>query len=337
MKSIRVPFVLFVTLGAAPSFAQSYIAREVSAGGFANAIAGGIVGGSFGNHAYLWSEIGSTDLHPAGSTFSAIYGRSGNLSVGYAGTAALSNGPVMWLGATASSLPVAFAYVAGRAVATDGIQIVGYGTEGNPERGAGAQHVLLWDVQTSNVIDLGKNMLVSGVGGGQQAGARLGSNGSTAGYWRGAANTFTDLHPRGADVSVATGTDGSVQVGYYGVDVRVRVEAKPRDIRFYSAGTWTGTAASFTYLPSPYRHSFALGIQGDTIVGYGNTSDAIGFPKESHAVAWIGSERAYVDLHALLPAEMVTSRANAVDEQGNIVGYGVTNGGQVKSFIWVRQ
>lgn len=337
MKSTRISSVLIVTLGAAAGFAQSYIAQEVSSGGFANAISGGVVGGSLGNHAALWGAAGFSDLHPAGAAFSAIYGRSGDLSVGYAGTAALANGPVMWQGTAASSLPVPFSYVAGRAVATDGIQIVGYGTEGNPERGAGAQHVLLWNLQTSNVVDLGKNMLVSGVGGGQQAGARLGSNGATAGYWRGTANSFTDLHPRGADVSVATGTDGTVQVGYYGVDVRVRVEAKPRDIRFYSAITWTGTAASFSYLPSPYRHSFALGIQGDTIVGYGNLSDAVGFPKESHAVAWVGSERAYVDLHALLPAGMLTSRATAVDEQGNITGYGVTSNGLVKSFVWIRQ
>ena len=336
MKSTRITSILIISTIAAISQAQTYVAQEVSTGGFANDISGGIVGGSFANHAVLWNGTNMVDIHPSGSSFSAVLGRSGNLSVGYAGTGALAQNAVLWNGTVPSTLPIPFAYVSARGIGTDGVQIVGYGTEGNPERGAGAQHALLWDVLTGSVVDLGKNMQINGVGGGQQAGGRFGSKGVTAGFWSGSGNTFVSLHPSFADVSVACGANGTIQVGYYGVDIRVRNEARPRDIRFYSAGYWTGTAASFNYLPSAYRHSFALGIKGDTIVGYGNTSDAIGTPKDSHAVAWIGEAHDYVDLHAMLPADMRTSRATGVDELGNIVGYGVTNAGLVKSFVWVR-
>lgn len=319
------------------SLSHRYVVREVSAGGFANTISGGVIGGSVGNHGVLWTGQGLVDLNPANATFSAVYGRNGSLSVGYAGTASLAQWPVLWQGATPTTLPVPFSFVAGRAVATDGTQIVGSATEGDPERGVGATHAMLWDLNTGAAIDLGKDNTVTGVGGGVQVGTALGSKGSTAAMWRGTANSFVDLHVPAYDVSVATDTDGTLQVGYLGVDVRVRNEAKPRDIRFYSAGYWTGSAASFVYLPSTYRHSFALAIESDTIAGYGNTTDAIGTPKESHAIAWVGVNHEFVDLHALLPTTMRTSRAASVDESGNVVGWGVDTAGVVHSYVWLRQ
>jgi hypothetical protein len=311
MNCTRIAFVLVAALATAVghaqtivAHAQTYAAREVSSGGFANAISFGVAGGSFGNHAALWTGAGLVDVHPAGSNFSAI------------------------------SVP--FAYVTGRAVATDGDQIVGYAAEGDPERGLGASHAMLWDVDTGSAVELGKDVSVFGVGGGAQVGTTTGSRGPNAALWRGTANSFVDLHVAGYDSSVASGTNGLIQVGYVGIDIRVRNEARPRDIRFYTAGVWSGTASSFTSLPSSYRHSFALGIKGDTIVGYGDTTDAIGTPKESHAVAWVGPTYEYVDLHALLPADMRTSRATGVDELGNVVGYGVTTAGVVRSYVWIR-
>jgi hypothetical protein len=308
----------------------------ISTGGFANAVSIGVVGGRVGNHAVLWSNGQALDVHPAAYTFSAISGRRDGLSVGYAGTPSTAQAAIVWRGTLASTLPVPFDSVTGRAVATDGVQIVGYANEGDPERTIGDVHALLWNAATGEVTDLGRDRTLYGVGGGVQVGITTGSNGSTAALWRGTPNSFVNLHVQGQDVSVATATNGPIQVGYVGLDVRVRHEGRPRNIRFYSAGLWTGTAASFTYLPSPYRHSFALAItgDGDTIVGYGNTTDAIGTPRDSHAVAWVGPNHTVVDLHALLPADMRTSLATAVDEQGNIVGYGVTTDGTVRSYIW---
>lgn len=337
MKLNRLPAILVAAIAVTAVQAQSYVAQEVTTGGYANAISNGVVGGIQGNRAVIWNATGVLELHPAGASFSGVMGRSGDVSVGYAGTASLAQWAVVWNGTAATTLATPFVSVASRALATDGIQAVGYGTEGDPERGVGPQHALLWNLATGSAVDLGKNAYVYGVGGGQQAGAKIGSKGTTAGFWRGTANSYTDLHIRGANVSIASDTDGVNQVGYYGVDIRVRNEAKPRDIRFYSAGYWTGSAASFNYLPNPYRHSFATAIQGDTIVGYGNTSDPIGTPIDSHAGAWVGPNHDWVDLHALLPADMRTSRATDVDEDGNIVGYGVTTSGVLRSFVWLRQ
>lgn len=335
--NIRIPSILVASLVVTAVQAQSYVAQEVSTGGYANAISNGVVGGIQTNRAALWTATGFVDLHPAGTSFSGVMGRRGDVSVGYAGTGTMAQWAVVWNGTAATTLATPFVSVAGRALATDGVQAVGYGTEGDPETGFGPQHALLWNLSTGGVVDLGKKAYVYGVGGGQQAGAKIGSKGTTAGYWRGTSNSYTDLHLRGTDVSVASDTNGVNQVGYVAIDVRVRNEARPRDIRFYSAGFWTGSAASFNYLPNPYRHSFALAIEGDTIVGYGNTTDAIGTPQDSHAGAWVGPNHDWVDLHALLPADMRTSRAMDVDEDGNIVGYGVTTSGVLRSFVWLRQ
>lgn len=332
--TVALSAAILAALAASFTEAPSITARQLPGAGYANTVSGGIVAGSLSNHATLWSKSRALDVHPAGFAFSGINSREGSLSVGYGGTSALGQVPIAWRDAQAEPLPVPFEHVYGRATATDGVQIVGSASETDPERGVGAAHALLWDLPTGNVIDLGADAAVAGVGGGVQVGWQNGSQGPTAALWRNSRNSCVDLHVQGQDASVASDTDGSIQVGYVGVDIRVRNEARPRDIRFYSAGFWTGTPDSFTYLPSPYRHSFAVAIGAGSIVGYGNTTDAIGTPRDSHAVAWVGPEHTFVDLHALLPGAMRTSRATDIDASGNIVGYGVTDSGVLRSYIW---
>lgn len=336
---MRLPLAtaLAATFAAAVAAVPAPLVRLISTGGYANTISAGVAGGSQNGRAVLWTGARTTDVHPAGFTFSAINGRVGTLSVGLAGTDALSQSPILWRSAAPEALPVPFTFVTGRALATDGVQAVGVANETDAERTIGAAHALVWDLPTGEVIDLGAGATLAGVGGGVQVGWQDGSRGPTAALWRGARNTVVDLHVTGMDSSVACDTDGVIQVGYTGLDVRVRQEGRPRDIRFYSAGYWTGAADSFTNLSSPYRHSFATALNGSTIVGYGNTTDAIGTPRDSHAVAWVGPEREYVDLHALLPADMRTSRATDVDASGNIVGYGVTTTGVVRSYVWLAR
>jgi hypothetical protein len=325
---------LAATVAAGLAAVPVYFARPIATGTYVTSISNGIAAGSRGNHAVIWNSGRPLDVHPAGFSFSAINSRAGNLSAGYAGIASLSQTPMIWEGNVAHPLSVPFDYVTGHAEATDGVQAVGFATETDPERGIGSSHALVWNLATGDVIDLGNNATLTGVGGGVQVGWQTGSRGSNAALWRGESNSFVDLHVASQDSSMATDTDGVIEVGYVGVDIRVRHEGRPRDIRFYSAGYWSGTAESFTYLPSAYRHSFALAVGGDTIVGYGNTTDAIGFPRESRAVAWIGPEHTFVDLHALLPADMRTSIASDVDETGNIVGYGVTTTGVLRAYTW---
>ncbi len=329
--------LLAVSLAATFAAVPAPVARRLSTGGLANAISSGTAGGSLNGHAVLWTNFRPIDLHPEGFTTSIINGRDGTLSVGSARLDTQPQVALLWRGTTAEALPVPFDFASAQAAAIDGLQVVGSANETDAERGFGAAHPLLWDLATGEVTDLGHAATLTGVGGGTQVGWQDGSRGSNALLWHGTANSSVDLHVAGMDSSMACDTDGTIQVGYTGIDVRVRNEGRPRDIRFYSAGYWTGTADSFTYLSSPYRHSFALALAGDTIVGYGNTTDAIGTPRDSHAVAWIGPDHAYVDLHALLPSDMRTSVAADVDEAGNIVGYGVTTSGVVRSYIWVAR
>lgn len=334
MLKIRISLLAVSALISTCAMAQTYVAQEIATNGLVYAISNGVAGGYQGtpSHATLVGPSGALDVHPAGYNYSLIMAMKGTTSVGYAGTS-----PMMWNGTNASPLNVPFAFYSGRANATDGAQAVGMAYETDIENAAGPAHALLWNLSTGDVTDLGKGATLNGVANGVQAGYKQGSKGTTAGFWRGTANSFVSLHIKSATVSVASDTNGPQQVGYTGVDIRVRNEAKPRDIRFYSAVVWNSSASDYVYLASDYVHSFALAIKGDTVVGYGNTTDAIGTPKFSRAVAWIGPNYDYVNLHAYLPADMQTSRATAVDENGNIVGYGVTTSGALKSFVWIRQ
>lgn len=316
------------------AMAQNYIAQEISVGGFATSISNGVAAGYQGTpgHATLWTSTDTIDVHPTGYAYSAIYDIFGNTAVGNAGPM-----PAMWTGASMSLLSSPFAIYSGRANATDGAQAVGYVYELGVENASGPIHGIIWNLNNGTSVDLGKDASVSGVRNGMQVGFKSGSKGQTAGFWRGTRQSYVDLHVKGQSSSVATDTDGTIQIGYIGLDVRVRNEARPRDIRFYSAGIWSGSASSFQYLGSTYRHSFALNIQGDTISGYGNTTDAIGTPKYSHAIAWVGPDRNFVDLHAALPADMLTSTTTGIDANGNIIGYGMTTTGAFRSYLWVRQ
>ncbi len=348
MKKILV----FIIAGAISSaFAQSYTVREVTAGGFINGTSGNLIGGYQGSptHAKLWSGNRPIDIHPSGFAYSAIVAMSGGYAAGYAdrsavvwqldpdkSTATAARGTAVKTTAVAHVLPVPFAFYSARVNSTDGVEAGGQAYEGDDERGIGNVHAILWNLQSGTAIDLDTNAIVSGVGGGQQAGYKFGSNGATAGFWQGTSNSYVDLDPNTTDVSAATATDGTTQVGYVGLDVRVRHEGKPHDIRFFSAVYWNGDASTMQYLPSNYRHSFALTIAGDTIAGYGNTTDVIGHPIYSRAEAWVGAIRQNIDLHALLPANMISSRATSVDAFGNIVGYSVDTAGVVHSYIWTR-
>lgn len=335
MKITILSSVCALCLATCAAHAQSYTVQELPGGGYANSMANAVIGGTLSNHATLWLPSGPIDLNPVGSEMSGINECSGTISAGFAG-AGQDQYPMYWDGLKPNYLSVPFAFAFGRAVATDGQQVVGNAYDYDVETGVGKGHALLWDLTTQDVVDLGKDMQVFGVGGSLQVGVRFGSKGSMAGYWAGNRNSFTNLHPRGYDASVASDTDGKVEVGYVGVDVRVRHEARPRKVRYHSAVVWSGNETSYETLFSPYEQSFAKEIEGDTIVGHGNHMDIRLTYGPSHAVAWVGPNHEFVDIHSMLPVDMRTSTATGVDENGNIVGFGLSNSGQLRSFVWYR-
>lgn len=357
---------------AATAHAQSYSLIDLtpSAG---NGVAGGISQGVsagytssviFGSstHAILWGATGAVDLHPSAldnaatgaAGRSAALDISGNLQVGWGAGAITGNRtfPMAWRSTadSAALLTIPFANVGGQAVATDGSQIGGFaspltrdGTTQGPSR------AMLWDVASGSPVDLGdggSGAQVYGVGGGQQVGYVIKSLANAA-LWKGSAKSLVVLHPTGAVTSFAYGTDGSRQVGYAGYDVRVRVEAVKgkKDARFYYATVWNGTAASAQNIHTvpvnamagvSLSHSYAQGISGSLIVGYGGDQSKFGTPAYSHALVWdAGLDYQATDLNAFLPAGFVGAQALSVDSQGNICGFMAKPDGTRHAVVWV--
>lgn len=335
--------------------------------GSAKALSGGVAAGQTAatifstlTRAALWDETGRVDLHPAGlldtgaatASRSSVEGIAGDLQVGWGAGAATGSRlvPLAWRGSadSATVLAVPFGNSGAQATATDGRQIVGYGNSlttdgavGGPSRG------ILWDALTGLATDLGdggKGAMVYGVGGGQQVGY-VNKGSVSAGLWSGTSRSLVVLHPRGAVVSVASGTDGARQVGYAGYDVRVRQEAAKGNkyARFNYAMVWTGSAASALNIhPYPINanpaivlsHSYALAVNGGRIVGYAGDQSKFGTPAYSHAIVWDANYES-VDLNAFLPAGFVGAQALAVDADGNIAGFMAKADGTRHAVLWV--
>lgn len=328
-----------------PFSSANTISSGTAAGFVANAI-------SFAaTRATLWNGNGRIDLHPAfvDDPANNVVGRSNvlgsaqNVQVGWAGGPASNNRnvPVAWFGSADSviSLTIPFANAGGQALATDGNQIVGYGTSlAKDGTTFGPTRGLVWDVASGTVGDLGESAQAVGVGGGQQVGFILKAL-QNAALWRGTAKSLVNLHPKTAAVSVASATDGITQAGYVGYDVRVRNEAAKGNKykRFNFATVWTGTAASALNIHpgGSFTHSFATDVKGQWIVGYGGDDSRIGTPGYYHALVWDAAYQA-TDLNAILPAPFIGSQALAVDGQGNVSGYMVTATGIRHAVVWVR-
>lgn len=298
-------------------------------------------------HATLWDGTNQIDLHPGfvadpvtgigGS--SAVQGSASDLQVGWALGPGSNNQsvPLTWAGSvsTATRLSIPFANAGGRALATDGQQIVGYGSPLVQEDASiGPAHALLWDRNTASAVDLGEGTAY-GVGGGQQVGYAL-KRTQNAALWRGTAKSLINLHPKGAVLSIANGTDGVTQVGYVGYDIRVRVEAVKgkKYKRFNYAMAWSGSVGSALNLhPYPFTHSYAIAVNGGWIVGHASDETRINTPAYNHAIAWDAGYQP-TDLQAFLPARYVGSQALAVDARGNVVGVALAADGTRRAIYW---
>ncbi|MFO1417992.1 MAG: hypothetical protein U1E83_04925 [Methylotetracoccus sp.] len=301
-------------------------------------------------HATLWDGTNQVDLHPAfvGSPTtgvagsSAVQGSAAGLQVGWAFGPGSNNRsvPLTWTGSALSATPltIPFANAGGRALATDGPQIVGYGSPLVQEDASiGPAHALLWDRSTGSVVDLGEGTAY-GVAGGQQVGYALKGT-QNAALWRGTAKSLINLHPKGAVLSIANGTDSVTQVGYVGYDIRVRVEAAKgkKYKRFNYAMAWSGSVGSALNLhPYPFTHSYAMAVNGSWIVGHASDDARINTPAYNHAIAWDAGYQP-TDLQAFLPARYVGSQALAVDARGNVAGVALAADGTRRAIYWQIQ
>lgn len=361
MLPISCVLLAICALAMSAAQAASYTAVDLSpnfAFSSANALSSGSVAGyvsataSLGTtRAALWNGVDLVDLHPgflgnnANPGYSSILGSAQGLQVGWGVGPGTDNHavPLAWNGTadSASILAMPFSNLGGRALATDGYQIVGYGTPLIKDgTSSGPFRALVWDVASGTASDLGdggNGAQALGVGGGQQVGYVVKSL-QNAALWKGTAKSLIILHPKDAVMSAASGTDGTTVVGHVGYDIRVRQEANKgnKTKRFYYATVWSGSAASAVNIhPYLFTHSFATAVKGQWIAGYAGDESKIGTPAYYHAIAWDGGYQA-TDLNSYLPSQFVGSQAFSVDDDGNVAGMALTADGQRHAIVWIR-
>lgn len=301
--------------------------------------------------AALWTGDGTTDLHPGtllggdpSNSGSAAYGFAGSLEVGMGyGPNTQSRGVALaWhdTAARAAVLPVPFAASGSAALATDGAQIVGWA---QPTTGKQFSRALLWNAATGAATDLGDagngGAFAVAVARGQQVGYTSGGGkGSAAVLWNGTAKSLTVLHPKNADYSQATATDGARQVGFSSISVKAPGEPGnhgPVTVSYSSATLWKGTAASAQNMGSPFDQSYALGISGNAVVGYGYNGKGVGAYATYHALVWNATTFQTTDLNAFLPAGFTGAMATGVDAAGNVSGTIITPDGLPHAAVWL--
>jgi hypothetical protein len=225
----------------------------------------------------------------------------------------------------------------------DGDVQVGYATLG------GVPHGSLWRATAASWVDLtplgATTSNCGGVHGVQQAGYSVTGGVARAGLWTGQPGSWTDnLHPAGADFSVATELGDAQVVGRVSMGGVIRaslwnpgspwIDLHPTGATFSQAsgvaggqqvgsaqfpglplraGLWTGTAASWVDLhpaAAGGASSLAVDVDGGQQVGFAFVGQGY------RASLWTGTASSWVDLH---PAGAFLSEAHGVHD-GQQVG-----------------
>ena len=204
------------------------------------------------------------------------------------------------------------------------------GTTGTRHVGDAGGHALLWTGTADSYVDLHPTGFefsnASDVFENTQVGA--GYDPLTGGHallWNGTAESVVDLHASGYLHSDALGVWGGQQVGVGYTEPGFQ---GPRAL------LWNGSAASAVDLhPAGFEFSSAADVAGEYQVGSAGSAD-LGF----HAVLWKGTAASVVDLHtflAMLPIPMITSYAEAIAENGVIVGRGYDANYNFYAMMWL--
>ena len=135
--------------------------------------------------------------------------------------------------------------------------------------------------------------------------------------------TVTNLHPAGANRSVAYGASGVNQVGRAAVG------------GFNRASLWSGTAASWVNLhPGGATYSIAHSALGAFQVGRADVGGIF------RASLWSGTAASWVDLHAFVPSSFSSSSATGITTDGinyYISGYGFNSStGRNEALLWTQ-
>jgi hypothetical protein len=313
------------------------------------ATSGGVAGEA--SNATWWTGIAPIDLHPtwllgAAESKSAVQGFAGNLQVGWGMglNTRMQSAPIVWHGTARSAafLAVPFTSYGAQALATDGVQIVGFAKARNGRNG-GLDHALIWNAINGTVVDLGSGengAQALCVARGQQAGFTIRTSEPVATIWAGSAATRIILHPaHGAITSQILSTTGLRQVGFCGFDVQTADEVTHQRTskRINKAYVWDATVGSARSIhPSRFTQSFATGINGSSIVGCAYDGDKPDNVATWHAILW-NSKLEAIDLNAFLPDGLTGAMANSVDAKGNITGSIFTEDGTKHTALWIPQ
>jgi hypothetical protein len=274
--------------------------------GTAVAVSEGRQVGSSNGHAALWNGTAASrvDLNPAQWTQSVAAGIGGGLQVGSATrnipcTTRKGNCPggvrseihaFMWAGSAASAVdltPIGLGLGAGRALATDGVQQVGFAQQVLGINAFSGPLAMLWTGSADSAINLNPpdsgSSQANAVAGGQQVG--FGYYPSRALLWRGSAESVIELHPEGFAASEANATNGVEQAGSGFVGDPFTLDGHSHAL------VWSGDAASVVdlnqYLPEGFTDAAATGISADgTVVGWASRGSSSN-PANVHAVMWM--------------------------------------------------
>ncbi len=291
------------------------------------------------------------NLHPSGFPASIGYALTEDYQVGaywrsYQGGIT----PVLWRGSSGDYVNLGDWYGA-FVLDADGDAQVGWGATGMTTPAL----ALLWYGSGESVVILRQFGKAHGVSGAQQVGYGTVADADHALVWYGTPESETDIHPGGYLASRAYGVDNGTQVGYGMMEdgrvVALLWRGTPESVinlhpfsgyseteaqrvwgeiqvgsgrvagtaHEYHALMWRGTPESVVDLhPSTYTDTWATGVGGNYVVGYGVPKDAVGF---SHALLWLIDEGGFIDLHRYLPPEFAYSYAYDVLENGDVIGY----------------
>ncbi len=334
---ILVAVVVLGLLDSRPALAVNYSAVVLDSGGFYDTRVSGVAGTQQVGEGYMSTPNGDTyhallwngasqrvDLNPAGYIGSIGCGTNGTQQVGYGWTNATSVSPhaFLWNGTAQSVVdltPAGFGWA--EAWGIDGTQQIGYGGP------TGTIHAMLWSGTAQSAVDLNPaGCSVSyglGVSGTQEVGyGYFGPQTSAPSHallWNGTAQSAVDLNPTGFNDSCAMAISGTREVGYGTI-------AGGGD----HALLWSGAAQSAIDLnPAGCSQSYAYGISGTYEVGGGVFTGG-----NEHALLWDGTAQSVVDLQQFLPAGFTSSVAQAIDAQGDIVGYAYGGSGYANAVLW---
>ena len=183
---------------------------------------------------------------------------------------------------------------------------------------------LLWEGSAESCIDLTPSGYVDGfahaTNGTQQVGTVSNNSGYYALLWNGSASDYVVLNPTGCLEAEAYGIYGTQQVGSAYMDNRTH------------AFIWNGSANDYIDLnPDWFWNTEALATNGVQEVGNGFSPITGG---NYHALAWSGSAASCIDLHQFLPTGFTSSKAEGIDNYGNIVGYALDSSNNYHAMLW---